>query len=130
MNPRLPQRVAVVALGGIVGATARWATQVHIGTRTFPWELVIVNIVGSFVLGMVAFRVTTGAREWLRLGVGVGFCGGLTTFSSFAVDTAEMLGDQRWSASTSFLTLTTAGAVIALVIGVQLRHRIDPEGTA
>lgn len=99
---------------------------VAIGPRAIPWELVVVNVVGSFVLGTVAFRVTTGRREWLRLGVGVGFCGGLTTFSAFAVDTAEMLRDERLGAAGFFLAVSTVGAVAAVAAGARLRRRFDP----
>ena len=80
--------VAGVLAGGVVGATGRWA----IGELGWPSSitLLVVNTIGSFVLGVVVAR--WGDREHpLRLALGVGLCGGFTTFSGVAVDIAARL---------------------------------------
>ena len=116
----------VVAAGGAIGATARWAVIEQVGLHAFPWALLIVNAVGSFVLGLVAFRAAGGRRELVRLGVGVGFCGGLTTFSGFAVAAAELGRDERLGTAVSYVTWSLVIAVAAIALGATVRRRLDP----
>ncbi len=97
------------------------------GDHEFPWALLGVNVAGAFVLGLVAFRTASGHREMLRLGVGVGFCGGLTTFSAFAVTAADLLRDEHLTTATTFVTVSFVLAVGALLGGATLRRRFDPE---
>ena len=87
-----------------------------------PWELLIVNTAGSFVLGLVAFRVATGGREIVRLGLGVGFCGGLTTFSSFAIAAAELGRDEQTATAVIFVIASVVAAVIAVMAGAAVRE--------
>ncbi len=77
-----------VAAGGIVGALARWGV-VELLDRPTP-ALLVVNTVGSAALGIVVVRWPR-ADQPERLALGVGLCGGLTTFSSFALDVASRL---------------------------------------
>lgn len=116
-----------VAAGGASGAGARWLIQAAVGDHAFPWALLGVNVAGAFVLGLVAFRTASGHREMLRLGVGVGFCGGLTTFSGFAVSAADLLRNERVTTATTFVTVSFVLAVAALLGGATLRRRFDPE---
>ena len=74
-----------VALGAAVGAPLRYAVA-HLLDRRVPWGTVLVNVVGSFVLGLLSGSALTGAAPAL---LGVGFCGALTTYSAFAVQTVE-----------------------------------------
>ena len=81
--------VLLVALGAAVGAPLRfltdWAMQARYGHR-FPWGTLTVNVAGSLVLGFV---VGLPAAPGVAALVGTGFCGALTTYSSFAVQTHE-----------------------------------------
>ena len=75
----------LVALGAAVGAVVRFWVGHHLDGRT-PWGTLLVNVAGSFVLGLVV-----GAQpspDALAL-LGTGFCGGLTTYSAFAVQTRD-----------------------------------------
>jgi fluoride exporter len=74
-----------VALGAALGATARYALG-HLLDRRVPWGTVLVNVVGSFLLGVVSGLALSGESPAL---VGVGFCGALTTYSAFAVQTVD-----------------------------------------
>ena len=81
------QRVTplLVALGAAVGAVTRFWVGHHLDGRT-PWGNLLVNVAGSFVLGLV---VGSGASSDALALLGTGFCGGLTTYSAFAVQTRD-----------------------------------------
>ena len=104
----------LVALGGAVGASVRYVLG-HLGDRPggMPWGTLGANLAGSFVLGVV---VGLEPGEPARALVGLGFCGALTTFSAFAVQT-HALGWRR-GALLVLLTLPPAAALCAL--GAQL----------
>ena len=85
--------VVLVLIGGALGAPLRYLTDLLVQARhdsILPWGTLTVNVVGSFVLGAVAAAVAVaGAPSWLMTLLGTGFCGALTTYSSFAVHTHD-----------------------------------------
>jgi len=116
-------RSAVVALGGALGATCRWAVAELTGSTDWPWALLIVNVVGSFLLGVALVGGASPGLEMLRLGAGVGFCGGLTTFSGFAVASVRLLDDERTAAATIFVLASVVLGAGALIAGMRTRHQ-------
>ena len=108
----------VLACGGAAGATARWGIIESVGYGGgFGWSLLAVNTAGSLLLGVVIFAVAHNGRELLRLGLGVGFCGSFTTFSSFALVAAELGRDGNWATAAAFVALSVAASVLALIAG-------------
>ena len=91
-----------VSLGGIVGACARYFlsrfTAKIVGT-SFPWGTLLINITGSFILGL--FLVYTTERVFLdpkwRLLIAIGFCGAYTTFSSYAYESMVYFQQGNWT---------------------------------
>ena len=81
-----PHLLALVALGGAIGAGIRWAVVEVAPSTPFPWPVLLVNLVGCALLGAL---VGHGVSYRARLLFGTGLCGGLTTFSTFAADAAE-----------------------------------------
>ena len=77
--------VLLVALGAAVGAPLRYVAG-HLLDVRFPWGTVLVNVVGSFLLGLFSALGLDG--DGIAL-LGVGFCGGLTTYSAFAVQSFD-----------------------------------------
>ena len=90
----------LVVLGAAVGAPARWWVDQWIQGRrdsVFPLGTLLINVSGSLLLGVIlgiASR-TEGAGWWVSL-LGTGFCGGYTTFSTFGLETVQLLDDGAW----------------------------------
>ena len=92
-----------IAVGSALGGVARyWCSGVaaRLIGETFPWGTLIVNVVGSLIIGFFA-TVTGPDGRWLvgttaRQFVMIGICGGYTTFSSFSLQTLNLLHDGEW----------------------------------
>ena len=103
----------LVALGAAVGAPLRYLTDRFIQSRhetLFPWGTFTVNVVGSLILGGVA-GAALGGTDPLYLLIGTGFCGALTTYSTFAYE-AWRLAERRAR------LLALANVVGSIVVGV------------
>lgn len=80
--------LALVAVGGALGALARFAVSTALPRIGFPWHTLLVNLVGSFVLG--ALFLDHGMEHPWRLAVAVGFLGAFTTLSTDSAETVEL----------------------------------------
>jgi fluoride exporter len=85
----------MVFAGAALGAPVRYLLNTVVAARfpsRFPWGTFVVNVAGSFVLGLL----TAASSTWMPL-LGTGFCGGLTTYSTFSYETVRLLerGDHR-----------------------------------
>jgi fluoride exporter len=118
-----------VALGGALGSMARFGLAAAVATLTgpqFPWGTLLINIGGSFVIGW--FGALTGSRGSIsvppdiRIFVMVGICGGFTTFSSFSLQTLELLqsGEALWA--TAYVLGSVALCLAGVWIGALLGH--------
>jgi CrcB protein len=97
------QMYFLVAAGGALGTAARyWLSGIVANAfgQTFPWGTLIINVTGSFIIGF--FATLTGPDGRLLVGgsarqfVMVGLCGGYTTFSSFSLQTLNLMNDGEW----------------------------------
>jgi CrcB protein len=113
-----------VALGGALGSVARfWCSgfaATHFG-ETFPWGTLIVNVAGSFVIGFFA-AVTGPDGRWLtpssaREFVMIGVCGGYTTFSSFSLQTLNLVQDGQWFRAGANVVASAAFCLVAVWLG-------------
>jgi fluoride exporter len=106
-----------VALGAAVGAPLRYLTdravQSRLGTA-FPWGTFTVNVIGSFVLGVVVRWAPDPAVVAV---LGVGFCGALTTYSTFGFETFRLLENRRSTAAVANVVLSVVAGVAAAVLG-------------
>ncbi len=105
--------VALVVLGAALGAPARYLVDRWVQTRrdsVFPWGTLTVNVVGSFLLGTLVGVATRGALPAaVMAGVGTGFCGALTTYSTFSYETLRLAAD----GSVTYAVLNAVGSVAA-----------------
>jgi CrcB protein len=107
----------LVGIGGSIGATARYLVGQTVEHERVPAATLTVNVLGSFVLGLVAFLGISGDA---RLLIGTGVCGSFTTFSSFTTDTVRLWETgERWLA-VGFALGNFAGAVLAIGLAWQV----------
>ncbi len=113
-----------IALGGALGALARFGVanaMVRAGPAwvAFPWPTLTVNLVGSFLLGLLFLGGQDG--DWLRpslqFGLGVGFLGAFTTLSTFSVETIQLWERGRQMAATGYVLATSLGGPAAALLG-------------
>ena len=110
--------IAAVLVAGTVGAVLRWATTKLLGTRSgFPRAVLLVNLVGSALAGTVfGIAVSNTITYDVYLLLVTGFCGGLTTFSTFSVDTVQLvLAGRIRTAVTNALTNLLLGIAAAAI---------------
>ena len=118
--------MAAIAAGGALGALARWGVVKALPEPTgWPWAIFLVNVAGSLVLGWLGTGMLRRHSIPLHLAVATGFCGALTTFSGFAVDTATLWSDNRIPLALAY----GLGSVAAGLLAVMLGHRLAGPGT-
>jgi len=123
------QHIVLVALGGALGATARYllsGVAVRALGPSIPWGIFTANVLGSFLLGLLvgalALRQETG-QEW-RLFLGTGVLGGFTTFSTFAVDTVEMLERKAYAQAATYSLGTLMISIVAVFLGLMIARKV------
>ena len=115
---------ALIGLGGALGSMARaWVAiaMARMTGPTFPWGTILINITGSFLIGFVGSLTATDGRLTgvveLRTFLMIGFCGGYTTFSSFSLQTLDLLRDGRGGQALGNVALSVALCLGAVAVG-------------
>jgi CrcB protein len=112
-------QILLVAMGGAAGSVTRYlatlAAAQALGTQ-FPWGTLLVNIVGSFLMGLV---IALGAHKLqlsneLRLALTTGFLGGFTTFSAFSLDFATLFERKDYALAALYLAGSVGLSILAL----------------
>jgi CrcB protein len=113
-----------VAVGGALGALARWGAtaglaRISRGTTLagYPLGTLAVNVLGSFLLGYLVFHERLPLSPALRVGIGTGFLGALTTFSTFELDLFLLHGERGPWAAAAYLGANVAIGFLALLAG-------------
>nr|WP_171983340.1 fluoride efflux transporter CrcB [Nocardia terpenica] len=116
--------LAVIAVGGGLGAIARYGIAQLLPTRPghFPWGTFITNVAGCFAIGVLMVLITEvwSAHRLIRPFLGVGFLGGFTTFSTYAVDTRNLLQPGTTATAFAYAAGTLLCAMLAVLTGVTL----------
>lgn len=119
-----PLLVLAVAAGGALGTTGRYAVSLLLGTaHLLPWATLAVNLTGAFLLGLLLERLAragaeTPRRRLVRLALGTGLLGGLTTYSSLALEVTDLLGAGRPGAAVAYGLGSVCAGLLACAAGV------------
>ena len=116
-------KLLIIGLGGFLGSVARYVTTKFVDDKlspAFPYGTLTVNIVGSFLLGVIYMTALrkVGLTENARLFLGVGFCGGFTTFSAFALENFSLMQEKFVGTSLLYISISIVGGILALAAGV------------
>jgi CrcB protein len=118
----------LVCLGAGGGSAARFATDQWVRARwnhrgyigRFPAGILLINLVGSFVLGFLTGAAAHGLGPLALAFLATGVCGGFTTFSTWAYDTVRLAGGNDRVLATANVALTVAGGMLAAAAGLGL----------
>jgi CrcB protein len=112
-----------VAIGGALGSMARFGIGGLVSQKTFPWGTLVANVSGSFIIGFLgALAVSEGrlnpkSRVFMTQFFITGVCGGYTTFSSFSLQTLNLLQDGEWLYAAGNVLLSVVLCMIAVWLG-------------
>ena len=115
----------IVFIGAGIGGALRHG--VNVGAAKlfgygFPFGTLIVNVLGSFLIGMLAgyFAFRTGVDQHVRLFLTTGLLGGFTTFSAFSLDTALLIERHNYALAAAYVMGSVAAGLVALFLGLSL----------
>ena len=112
-------QVILVLLGGAAGALARYGVGRAAGPDAVPWATLAVNLAGSLLLGVVLGAAAEGRLgELVLAGVGIGFLGAFTTFSTFSWEALALLRAGRVGLATAYVATSVVGGLLAAGLGL------------
>ena len=131
-----PARLLVaVAVGGALGALARWGLTEAFPSSTdaFPWTTFAINVTGSFVLALLPAFAAVRRNRVLAVGLGPGLLGGYTTLSSYSEQTRALLGHGEVVTAGCYVVGTLAACLVAIAVAdhwstLQQRRAFEDEG--
>jgi CrcB protein len=104
--------IIAVFLGGGIGSVLRWSLSLLLPSSlsNFPWATLVVNLVGSMLIGFFAskFSIQNGHPEWMGLFWITGVCGGFTTFSTFSKETVTLIQNQQYLLAGGYVVTSVA----------------------
>lgn len=115
------QQVGLVAVGGAIGASLRYLLSAWITTDTFPYSTLTINLLGSFLLGVLTVAATqnlVSANVALMLGTGI--LGAFTTMSTFSVETIQMFDQGDSTSAFLYISITVVFSPLLALAGWKL----------
>ena len=120
------QQVALVAFGGSIGAIMRYGVGNIIESGDFPTSTFLVNIVGSFSLGLLTvLAIKQGYSDDFLVFFGVGIIGSFTTMSTFSVETISLLKDDNLMLALGYATMSFITCILFALFGYELGDRLE-----
>lgn len=114
-----------VALGGALGAVSRYGVDRAVEGRSvssFPLATLVINVSGCLAVGFLIAALVDrhAAPQWIRAGLVVGFCGGYTTFSTFAQETLDLVEGRDLALAIANVGVSVAVGMLAVLVGARL----------
>ena len=114
-----------VAAGGALGTLSRYGVDTFVERRTdavFPWATFLINVSGCLAVGFLIAALVDRHRapEWLRVGLVLGFCGGYTTFSTFAQEALDLLETGKAAVAFAAIAANVLLGLAAVFIGLRI----------
>ncbi|GAE27279.1 CrcB protein [Halalkalibacter wakoensis JCM 9140] len=133
MNETIVKNIVAIAIGAAIGTSLRYYLNLYTLTTGYPIGTLIENLGGSLLLGfLTGWFVIQIPREWIKVGLGVGLCGGFTTMSTLASDTVFLFLEHAWWLSAGYVALSVLGGIsFALggyVLGLKVGERKKSQG--
>ena len=114
-----------ISIGAVLGANARYVLGGWVADRlgaAFPYGTLLINVTGSFLLGLILAVVSqrADAPVWIKTGLAVGLIGSYTTFSTFGAETYGLLNTGSFVAAGLNILASVAGSLVAVYLGMQV----------
>lgn len=114
-----------VALGGAIGAVSRYAVSLLPLKSEFPFLTFMTNILGAFLIGLIAgFAEKQSLPENFILFVKTGICGGFTTFSTFSLETYQLLENKSFLTGSCYMLFSVFCCLLGVWLGRKLAFRL------
>jgi len=119
------QQIGLVALGGALGAALRYAVSEFFSSDSFPYATLSVNLVGSFLLGILAVGLAQNLlSNNMALLLGTGVLGAFTTMSTFSVETIQMFDQGDSTSAMAYVLITMALSPVLALLGWKLAESV------
>ena len=120
------QQATLVALGGAIGAVLRFGIGNIIESSEFPLSTILVNVSGSFILGMLAvMAINNGYSEELMLFFGTGLLGAFTTMSTFSLETLTLVKNDNYTLALVYACISFILCILFAFVGWELGDRLE-----
>lgn len=117
--------ILYVGMGGFIGSVGRYLISYWLlrYNHQFPSGTLLVNLLGSFLIGLILASSLKNSESW-RLLMVTGFCGGFTTFSAFSIENLKMLQDGQWIPAVQYILTSLIGGLFLAFLGYALSTKM------
>ena len=116
------KNLIIAGLGGAIGTIMRFGIYLLFKTSLFPYATLIINIIGSLMIGMVigiSLKDEVFSNNW-KIFLATGICGGFTTFSAFSMENLTMIQQSRYLLSLVYIVGSVTAGIVATWVGYRL----------
>ena len=119
------KHLLLIGAGGFIGSVLRYG--VHVWTlrwfNSFPTGTLAVNLLGSLLIGIIVGASVKSEQAGYAF-LAIGFCGGFTTFSAFALDGIRLIRAEMWTSFALYAGVSMVGGMLAVVLGMWLGNKV------